>query len=125
MSIGLAGILLTVLSLSIQSRWVALDAEAALYGFPLPWMSKNLGFTFSFMDFLNQARAPPTINYPAFALDFLVYTSPLLALAYLLIGAASRYSGRRVPMVFSSSASLHCRSSISAARNDLCPNLLV
>ena len=105
-SIGLVGTFITVLSSSIHSRWVAQDAEANLYGFPLPWLSKSLGFTASFEDFLNQARSPPVVNYPAFALDFLFYTAPLLALTYLLVGAASRHRVWRLPPTLMSSGSL-------------------
>lgn len=107
-SIGLVGIFITVLSLSVHSRWVAQDAEASLYGFPLPWLSKSLGFTASFEDFLNQARASPVVNYSAFALDFLLYTAPLLVLTYLLMGVASRHRIWRVPRTLSSSGALLC-----------------
>ena len=95
--IGLVGMFITVLSSSIHSRWVAQDAEANLYGFPLPWLSKSLGFTASFEDLVNQARSPPVVNYPAFALDFLLYTAPLLAMTYLLMGAASHPRDWRLP----------------------------
>ena len=107
-SIGLVGIFITVLSSSIHSRWVAQDAETSFYGFPLPWLSKSLGFTASFEDFLSQARTPPVVNYLAFALDFLFYTAPLLALTYLLMGAASHHRFWRVPKTLSSSGALLC-----------------
>ena len=105
-SVGLVGVFITVLSSSIHSRWVAQDAEASLYGFPLPWLSKSLGFTASWEDFLNQVRSPPVVNYSAFALDFLFYTAPLLALTYLLVGAASRHRVWRLPQTLMSSGRL-------------------
>jgi len=107
-SIALIGSFITVLSSSVHSRWVAQDAETSLYGFPLPWLSKGLGYAVLDAEGLfSQIRAPPTVNYSAFALDLLFYTAPLLAMTYLLVGAASHRTWR-VPPTLSSSRALLC-----------------
>lgn len=97
-SVGLVGVFITVLSSSIHSRWVAQDAEASLYGFPLPWLSKSLGFTASFEDFLNQTRAPPIVDYQALLADLAFYMLPASAVIYGSVGLihASRYLARRL-----------------------------
>ncbi len=108
-SVGLVGVFITVLSMSIHVTWVALDAEATLYGFPLPWLSKALGYAVMDTEGLrSQIRAPPTVGYSAFVLDFLLYTAPLLALTYLLMRAGSHHRVWRVTPTLSSSSALLC-----------------
>ena len=95
---GFGGSILTVLSLSYQTREVLIDAEINRYGFPLPWSSKVLGSAVSTFDaLLQQARAPPQIDLAAFALDFAFYTVAVIVLVLAVMGfvwaASSAASG--------------------------------
>jgi len=84
---GFGGSILTVLSLSYQTREVLIDAEINRYGFPLPWSSKVLGSAVSTFDgLLQQARAPPQIDLAAFALDFAFYTVAVIVLVLAVMG---------------------------------------
>jgi len=84
---GFGGSLLTVLSLSYQTREVFVDAEINRYGFPLPWSSKVLGSAVSTFDgLLQQARAPPRIDLAAFVLDFALYTVAVIVLVLTVMG---------------------------------------
>ncbi len=90
---GLGGSILTVLSLSHQTREVFIDAEINRYGFPLPWMSKVLGGAVSTFDGLvQQARAPPRVDLVAFVLDFAFYAVAVIVLVLAVIGLVSAVS---------------------------------
>lgn len=96
---GLGGSILTVLSLSHQTREVSIDAEINGYGFPLPWLSKVFGYAVSSFDsWVQQARAPPRVHLVAFVLDFAFYTVAIIILALAVIGLVRAVSsaGRRL-----------------------------
>ena len=98
-SIALIGSFITVLSSSVHSRWVAQDAETSLYGFPLPWLSKGLGYAVLDAEgLLSQIRAPPKVDYQALLADLAFYALPASAVIYGIVGLihASQYLARRL-----------------------------